>query len=151
MAYNYYGNAIYPNANWNVPQSMGYPQQQYQYAQQSAQQHGMIGVDGEVGAKAYQMPQGWPANVPIPLWDTNEQIIYLKSINQMGMPNPLQKLKYTIEDQQYQSMLPSGASNQAGPEYVTKSDFEDLKNELRDMLKNQQNVRSNNQQNRGGQ
>lgn len=153
MAYNnYYGNNMYPNPfNWNGPQSTTYQPAQYQYAQQSTQQHSMIGVDGEVGAKAYQMPQGWPANVPIPLWDTNEQVIYLKSINSMGMPNPLQKLKYTIEDQQSQMMLPAGNSNQAGPEYVTKNDLESLKTEILDMLKNTQNVRNNNQPNRGGQ
>lgn len=159
MPYNYYGSAPYPNINWNTPQSMTNPlQTSYQYAQQpAAQQYGMIGVDGEVGAKAFQMPQGWPSNVPIPLWDTNEQVIYLKSVNSMNMPNPLQKLKYTIEDQQYQAMLPagnsnqSGNSNQAGPEYVTKGDFENLKNEIKDMLKSQQSNRNNVQQNRGGQ
>lgn len=142
----------YPNYSQNsMPQYPNYAQQPQQSIAYS-----MIGVDGEVGAKAYQMPQGWPANLPIPLWDTNDTVIYLKSINQMGMPNPLQKIRYTIEDQQpKQSMLPAAA--QQGNSYATKEDMESMRSEmreLRDMLKNQSNNsnrNNNNQQNRGGQ
>lgn len=144
--------------NWNFPnysQNSMAPYPNYAQQPQQSMAHSMIGVDGEVGAKAYQMPQGWPANLPIPLWDTNDTVIYLKSINQMGMPNPLQKIRYTIEDQQQQSMLP--AASQQGNSYATKEDMESMRSEMReirDMLKNQSNNsnrNNNNQQNRGGQ
>ena len=92
--------------NWNysgVGQQM-YPQYQQSMnqmpVQQTSQTHNGMGikwVDGEVGAKAYQMPAGWPPNQPIDLWDTNDTVIYLKSINPMGMPNPLQKVHYELE------------------------------------------------------
>lgn len=114
---------------------------------------GINWVDGEVGAKAYQMPQGWPVGTPIPLWDTNDTVIYLKSINNMGMPNPLQRIHYTMEDQKTQQMLPPGqTSGSAEPikaDYVTRNDLEEMRNEIREILsKNNQNG-SNNGQNRG--
>lgn len=144
----YYGQQSFTQPITNMPitqQSYSPPPQQTPPAQ------GMIWVDGEVGAKAYQMPQGWPSGTPIALWDTNDTVIYLKSNNQMGMPNPLQKIHYTLEENKNQSMLPAG--NLSGSpdmqNYVTKSDFEQMKNELKEMLKQNQNG-SQNQQNRGG-
>ena len=70
------------------------------YAQLSGAQQpqGLIWVDGEAAAKAYQMPPGWPANTPLALWDSNDTLIYLKSTNQMGMPNPLQIARYQLQD-----------------------------------------------------
>ena len=59
---------------------------------------GLKWVNGEEAAKAYPMPTGWPPNKPIALWDTNDTVIYLKSCNQMGMPNPLQKARYQLEE-----------------------------------------------------
>ena len=104
-------------------------------------------VEGEVGAKAFQMPQGWPANQPIPLWDSTDTVIYLKSWSQMGIPNPMQKLKYEMPQSQNQQMLQSG--NMSGTnnmaEYITKEDFETFKNEVREAMKNQ-----NGENNRGG-
>lgn len=104
-------------------------------------------VEGEIGAKAFQMPQGWPANQPIPLWDSTDTVIYLKSWSQMGIPNPLQKLKYEMPQSQNQQMLQSG--NMSGTanngEYITKEDFEAFKTEIRESMKNQS--RDNN---RGG-
>ena len=157
MAWNNYAQSAYPYGN-SYGQPMNYGVQQQSYAPQQSQiQPGIIWVDGEVGAKAFQMPQGWPVGTPIPLWDTNDPVIYLKSINQMGMPNPLQKIHYQMEEQQAQSRLPagqmSGNNQSATGDYVTKSDFEAMKNELREMLKNQQPAAnqngSQNGQNRG--
>ena len=138
-----YGNAYYPNqmSSTAAPMQQSYAQPPQQLSQNTSQ--GIIWVDGEVGAKAHQMPAGWPAGVPIPLWDTNDTVIYLKSINQMGMPNPLQKIHYTMEEQrnQSQSMLPaanvSGMASEQNPmeNYVTRADLEAMKNEICEMLK----------------
>ena len=152
MAYNTfpsYGNyPQYPQNSYQQQYSQAY-QQPYQqpqmsYAQPQQSRVGIEWVDGEVGAKAFQLPAGWPANAPMPLWDTNDTVIYLKSINQMGMPNPLQKVRYTMEDQprmsaamSSQSALPSGDNgqqNQAMPdmsEYVRKDDLEQKMDELK--------------------
>lgn len=98
---------------------------------------GLIWVDGEVGAKAYQMPQGWPCNQPIALWDTNDTTIYLKSTNPMGMPNPLQKAHYTLEEQRGTNRMQSTESQesrQTSGEYVRKEDLERMKQEILDTI-----------------
>lgn len=150
MAYN-----SFPSYNYSMYPTNSYQQQysqamqpQYQqpmniYAQQ--QPIGIVWVDGEVGAKAYQLPQNWPVNAPMPLWDTNDTIIYLKSTNQMGMPNPIQKVRYTMEEQPKvsaamsgQSLLPSG--EQSGhhmpdmSQYVRRDELEQMKDELKSVF-----------------
>lgn len=90
----------------------------------------IIGVDGEAAARAYQMPAGIAPGVPIALWDTNGQNIYLKSMNPMGMPNPIQKLTYTREEP------PQAIPGQSGsPDYATKADLERLKKEILEGVK----------------
>lgn len=142
------------NSNYPYYSSLPQPAQSYSYAppQQTPQggPNGIIWVDGEVGAKAYQMPAGWPVGTPIALWDTNDTIIYLKSMNQVGMPNPLQKLHYTMEEQQNRSALPPAVSVETNPEpgkYVTKEDFESFKTELMDLVTS---PNQNESKNRGG-
>lgn len=153
MAYNtfpsYNAYPQYPQNSYQQQYSQAAMAPQYQqptmsYAQPQQQRVGIEWVDGEVGAKAFQLPVGWPANAPMPLWDTNDTVIYLKSINQMGMPNPLQKVRYTMEEQprmsaamSSQAALPSGDMNQqAQPmpdmsEYVRKDELNQMKEELK--------------------
>ena len=129
--------------NWGysgIGQQM-YPQygqqaQPVQQTQQSAQTGGLIWVDGEVGAKAYQLPQGLPANQPIALWDTNDTIIYLKSVNPMGMPNPLQKAHYTLEEHKSATPVRSGDTGTDMTEYVRKDELEKMKTELMEAISN---------------
>ena len=132
--------------NWNYS---GVGQQMYpQYPQSGAMQNmpqtsqtqqsmGLIWVDGEVGAKAYQMPTGIPANQPIALWDTNDTVIYLKSVNPMGMPNPLQKARYALEE--YKSASISGDIKNDMTEYVRKDELERMKQELMEAIHNNGN------------
>lgn len=125
---------------------------QQSFAQQSPLK-AMEWVEGEVGAKAFQMPAGWPANQPIPLWDSTETVIYLKSWSPGGFPNPMQKLRYEMPETQPQQMLQSGA---ASAEYVTKDDLKALREEIqsmRDSMMNRRNQNGSNngqQQNKGG-
>lgn len=98
-------------------------------------------VDGEIGARAYQIPPGTPPGATIPLWDTNDMVIYLKSTNAMGMPNPLQKLRYYPETDKQQA-LPQGQSGDTATnempyeeaKYVTRDEFEKMKQEIEDIL-----------------
>ena len=103
-------------------------------------------VDGEIGAKAFQMPQGWPPETPIVLCDNSEKKIYLKSWNQMGMANPMQELDYEIKERTNPALLPSNISGDTA-NYVTKEDLEQFKPELRNMVSSMSN---NNNNNRGG-
>ena len=126
----------YYNYYQQYPYNMYQPNQSYSNNLKS-----MEWVDGEVGAKAFQMPQGWPAETPIVLWDNSEKKIYLKSWNQMGMPNPMQELEYEIKERTNPALLPSNisGSTQDMSNYVTKEDFEELKKEIRNMVNNQNN------------
>lgn len=119
-----------PVTPYSAPQLAGY---------QHAAQGGICWVDGEVGAKAQQLPAGWDTSKPFPMWDTNDQVIYLKSFNAMGMPNPLTKLHYTIEEPSKQApMMSSQAALPAaepvpGPDmsqYVRKDDLAQMKADL---------------------
>lgn len=129
MANNYY------NPNYNPYQYNNYPS--YQMPQQSYAQNteSMKWVEGEVGAKAFQMPAGWPVNQPIALWDSMEKKIYLKSWNQMGMANPLTELNYTIKDNQNMvPMLPDGLSGHNMSQYVSKEEFEELRQKFDNLM-----------------
>ena len=123
-----------PSWNYGGMNQQMYPQyQQNMPAQQTQNGPGLIWVDGEVGAKAYQMPQNWPANQPIALWDTNDTVIYLKSINPMGMPNPLQKACYKLEGMNSGEKV-SGHAEPDMSEYVRKEDLDKMKHELMETI-----------------
>lgn len=142
-AYNAYG--AYPANSYQqqysqAMQNAAYsPQNTSNYMQQPV---GIVWVDGEVGAKAYQLPPGWPVNAPMPLWDTNDTIIYLKSTNQMGMPNPIQKVRYVMEEPPKASQAMAGQSrlsqaegNQDMSQYVKRDELEQMKEELKEAIK----------------
>lgn len=76
-------------------QPMIYPmnqQQPYSTPPQAAQ-NGIIWVSGEAGAKAYLVAP----NNTVQLWDSEEQVIYLKSADASGMPS-MKVLDYTIRE-----------------------------------------------------
>lgn len=105
-------------------------------------------VEGEVGAKAFQQPAWLPANQPIPLWDSTDTVIWLKSWGPMGIPNPMQKLTYTMPPQQNQYLVSGASGNDAQEQsdmshYVTKEEFNQMKNDLRDIV-NSFNTANNN-------
>lgn len=132
--------AIYPNYNQPMMQSaypMAYGGQSYQtampmpqsFAPAAPMQSNVIGVDGEVGAKAFQIPSG--ATGPIALWDTNDNVIYMRTFNSAGMPNPLKKLRY-VEEEPVQN-LPAQSGGMDPNQYVTKDEFASLREEIRQM------------------
>lgn len=138
---NSYLPATYQNTGW----SYGYPQYQNpsspQYQSMNMNQQnsqmmtsGMKWVDGEAEAKGTPIPSGASQYA---MWDINEPVIYIKSLNQMGMPNPMQKARYTLEKNE-QSNMSGNISRQEDKEdkgeYVTKADFEQMKNELKELM-----------------
>lgn len=146
---------FYPVSYANQMGYSGMPQQmpiQQSFAQAPVSQSPKImeWVEGEVGAKAYQMPNGWPANSPIPLWDSTDTVIWLKSWGPMGIPNPLQRIPYTLPDQQNKALLTAGNSGNSGAneqldmsQYVTKQDLEKIRNEMMNALSSASNNNGN--------
>lgn len=135
----YYG-TYYPQYSYGYPQNQSYSNNNFK---------SMEWVDGEVGAKAFQMPAGWPPETPIVLWDNSEKKIYLKSWNPMGMPNPMQELCYEIKERTNPALLPSNISGDSMNQYATKEDFEQLKQEIQNLANAMQNAGSGNDNNRG--
>lgn len=156
MAYNNYG-----QTGW-MPQ-----QPNYSYQMQPAQQsyapaaqlplipQRPIFVDGEMAARVFQMPDNWPAGVPLYLWDSNGNYFYIKMVGQNGIPMPLQSFEYHSKAPESTGYI-SGDNHQVDmTQFVTHEDLDRRFNELKNMMQNSQNNRSQNgsnngQQNRGG-
>ena len=140
----------YPWQTTNYPGSV-YPSTGVQVPSISVPQY-MINVDGEMAARAWQMPPNLPPNTIIPLYDLDGQHVYFKSIDAYGRINPLRKGKIVFEDESVTlppAQQTSGSSQPEMPDmskYVTKDDLNSFKQELRNMIQTNQNG-SNNQRN----
>ena len=104
----------------------GYQQMMPQYAQNSqAQQTGLIWVQGEAAAKSYLVAPG----CTVPLWDSEEKVIYLKSADASGMPS-MKVLEYQIR----------GEAEQKKPEYATKAEVEALAEKIKELTAKKKRV-----------
>lgn len=107
-----------------------YPQPQYQ--PQPQQSSGIIWVQGEAGAKSYLVAP----NTTVQLWDSENQVIYLKSADASGMPS-MKILDYKIRDMQQTQAQPV---MQTQPDYVTREELAEFKAQILRRLKNGQSV-----------
>ena len=128
MAYNY------PPAPQFYP-----PMQQtgYNYTQQTNnQQNNRIiceYVQGEEAAKSYPVAPGQFAV----LLDIEKPVIYTKTTDQFGRPQPIKILDYVERNQQ-----PAPHTGN----FVTKEDFDSFKNEIKDLLRPRQNFKKPNRE-----
>lgn len=93
------------------PQPVYFPQPIHQPQPQQQNNSNINWVQGESGMKAHLVAP----NTTVALWDSESQVIYLKSADAMGKPT-VKILDYTIRDQE--------TTKDISPEYVTKADFE---------------------------
>lgn len=114
--------------NYNAYQPVGTPQQfamdQMQQFQQRAQmQQGMqlIRVTGMDGAKAYQMPP----NSVVPLFDADNDIMYVKSTDGAGFPTIRAFAFQPIENPTPQAQ-----------QYVTRDEFNNALAQLKEAIGN---------------
>ena len=155
MAYNnpYGYSANNPYNPWpqQQPQLYSYDQRMQQ-SQQPRRSTGMTWVQGEVGAKSF-MPE---PNTTVPLFDSEQQTIYFKSVDSSGMPS-MRVADYVFRDQNNNNnygvnkVVDSQAHEVQQPEYVTKEDFNalagqinNLANIINNMSQNQQPQKYNN-------
>ena len=100
----------------------------YQQAAQPAQ-NGFIWVQGEEAAKAYLVA---PGNT-VTLWDSEKDVIYIKSADASGMPS-MRILEYKdIADKAPQK--PAEHACSCGDKFVAKEDFEALRGEVERLTK----------------
>lgn len=104
-----------------------YYQPQYQPPQQTQpQSSGMIWVSGEAGAKAYLVAP----NTTVQLWDSEAQVVYLKSADASGMPS-MKVLDYTIRQNATNGPgAPAAAPTVNSTEYATRAEFDALQGEI---------------------
>lgn len=94
-------------------QNQYYNQQNYQ--QEQAQN--LIRVNGIDGAKTYQMP----ANSTVALFDSNEDIMYIKTTDGAGFPS-IRTFSFT-EVKEQNKPIPQ-------VDYISREEFEEFKKEL---------------------
>lgn len=121
MAYNSYFPTAYsmPQYYPQVGTQMSSPQQSNNF-QIGNSSSGIIWVQGEAGAKSYLVAP----NTTVQLWDSEAQVIYLKSADASGMPS-MKIIDYTIRD------APTNKpQTQSAATYVTKEEFDMFKSEV---------------------
>lgn len=108
---------------YNYPTAYNYANpyaQAYQQPQQPAQSNGIQWVQGEAGAKAYNVSAGQS----VLLMDSECQSFYIKSTDVSGMPLPLRIFDYTERTAQNVQREPQSAPIDTSL-FVTRSEFEE--------------------------
>ena len=106
-----------------MPQQQAYIPQMPQAQQQ--QSNGIIWVSGEAGAKAFMVAP----NTTVQLWDSEDQVIYLKSADASGMPT-MKVLDYTIRQAGNQQAAPSLMQS----DYVTRDELSAFEEKIKKMI-----------------
>lgn len=134
-----------PYYQQNYPQYQQQQQFQPQYQQQPVQQNqfsqqpsNIRWVQGIEGAKSYLVAP----NESVPLWDTEAQVIYLKSADASGMPS-MKILDYTIRSDESKQKEDMSIYDK----FATKDDFALIKDEL-EKIGNRLNSMNNYKNNR---
>lgn len=139
MAYNNGFPVSYQQQNYQAPYQM--PLQQPQMIQQNqAPSNPMIWVQGETGAKSYLMQP----NMTLPLWDSEAQVIYLKSTDASGMPT-MKILDYTIREGAA-TAKPIPTIETQNVDYVTRDELKELEDRLLSKLEFSKGRRQNGEQ-----
>lgn len=103
---------------------VGYPQayypQQVPTQQPQPANNGIIWVQGESAAKSYPVAP----NSSVPLWDSEANIIYIKSADMSGMPS-IKVLDYSIRN-----TAPKTAEAVPQVNFATKDDISHLEEEI---------------------
>ena len=155
MAGQPYYNPINSQSYGYAMPAQGYMAPTYQVPQQPAQTPYMIQVDGEMAARAWQMPANLMPGTVIPIWDVDGIHVYFKSVDGYGRLNPTRKARIVFEEEQN---LPEASGNDQisgkTENYITKADFESFRNEVKQMLsgnrQNGSNYRQTGNPQRGG-
>ena len=114
----YFPQSYYSGANmpYNAPNSPSNAPQ--------GQNSQITWVQGEAAAKAYPVGSGQS----VLLMDSEDNVFYIKSTDQSGMPQPLRVFEYSEKTAQ------KAAGNAVvSDEYVTRSEFEAFKQTIREM------------------
>lgn len=127
MAYgNYFPQSYYQNPQpyYNVPQNA--PQMPQNVSAQSSS--GITWVQGEAAAKAFPVGIGQS----VLLMDSEDSVMYIKSMDQSGMPQPLRIFDYTERTSEHSS---AGVAKQSSVDYVSRDEFEEFREDVKRSIK----------------
>lgn len=93
---------------------------------QAHHQNSIIWVQGEAAAKSYGIPYG----ASVPLFDTEGDVFYIKTVDASGMPLPLRIFKYTEIVPQNVPAAPESAPSIDMSNYITKDKLADILAEM---------------------
>lgn len=116
MTYNYFPTGYQPFQMQGTQMSLS------NQPQQNAS--GLIWVQGEGAAKSYPIAP----NTSVPLWDSEANVVYIKSADASGMPS-IKVLDYTVRDN-----APKQAEIQPHSDFVTHDELAAISREI-DALK----------------
>lgn len=123
------------NPQYYMPQYYNaYPQAQYQPQAAPQPVNGLVSVTGMEGAKAYSLPP----NSSMPLFDADEDMLYVKTTDAAGYP--------TIKAF---SFKPIEAPAEERPDYVTRADFDALVERIDKLTKRREQVQQERSGNHG--
>lgn len=128
MAYNNFPVGYQPAQIYYPQQYNSIPQAQTPVPQSSQQNNNsIIWVQGEAGAKSYLVAP----NTTVQLWDSENQVIYLKSADASGMPS-MKILDYKIRE----SAQPQQAQVISNPvhDYVTREELVAFEAQIREQI-----------------
>ena len=120
----YYPNN-YQNQNQYLNSSSYLQNQNYNVPGNQMINNSIIWVQGEAEAKNYLVAP----NTTIPLWDTEEHKIYLKSADSAGMPT-IKILEYTIREKNSNPLIAESEKSASNVEYVKIEEFKKLQEEM---------------------
>ena len=103
-----------------------------QQANQQSQSSGIIWGQGEAGAKSYLVAP----NTTVQLWDSENQVIYLKSADASGMPS-MKILEYTVKGS---DGLAETIKADEG-KFISKDELNALKRELETLKKDVKKIK----------
>ena len=116
---NYYGGY--------TPQMNPIPDQLAQLRQAQPQpQNGIVWVQGEAAAKSYAVPYG----VSVPLFDTEGEVFYIKTVDASGMPLPLRIFKYAEVVPQSTQDTSANAQRVDMSQYLTREQLAEILAEM---------------------
>ena len=89
---------------------------------------GIIWVQGEAAAKAYPVASG----ASVLLMDSESSVMYIKSTDQSGMPQPLRIFDYT---ERIGNGSEAGIIKKNDEDYVSRQEFEEFREEMKKSIK----------------
>ena len=123
-----YGNSYFPQGYYQTNpyyQNNMQPQNQQQVATSNS---GILWVQGEQAAKAYPIGAGQS----VLLMDSEDSLMYIKSTDQSGMPQPLRVFEYK---ERTANRSEAAIATSRSEDYVSRAEFEEFREDVKRSIK----------------